>query len=230
MNDALPGAPAGAGRGGLIGAGVGERESGMGIGAGASHGGQIAGASRGRAGGGDAGSLWGVGGGQQARSIVYVLDRSGSMQDTFHLLQRELIRAIGSLREDQRFNIIWFSEGLPQALSPDLLPAAVTNKRRSFDAIRQIVPSGRTQPLAALQRGLELQPDVLYLLSDGGFDEQNQPVLDFLASRVAAGLSTRIHTILFAYDTGGMGEQVLRRIAELGGGTYKHVTEDQIGG
>lgn len=234
MNKTPSVATPGAGRGGLIGTGVGGLEPGPGIGSPATPGRPIAGGRNADGGreraGGAAGSLWGVGGGRQAESIVYVLDRSGSMQDTFHLLQRELIRAIGSLREDQRFNILWFSEGPPEALSPDLIPASVVNKRRSFDAIRRIVPGGRTQPLAALQRGLELQPDVLYLLSDGDFEEQNQPVLDFLAGRAAMGMNTRVHAILFVHDSGELGERILRRIAELGGGTYKHVTEDLIGG
>ncbi|HUN81460.1 MAG TPA: hypothetical protein VMV81_08125, partial [Phycisphaerae bacterium] len=48
------------------------------------------------AGGGPVGTLWGVGQGQNARSVVYVMDRSGSMTDTFSLLQHELMRAIGS--------------------------------------------------------------------------------------------------------------------------------------
>lgn len=234
MNRTPSAATPGAGRGGLIGTGVGGLDPGAGVGSAAAPGREIAGVhvagERRERAGGAAGSLWGVGGGRQAGSIVYVLDRSGSMQDTFDLLQRELIRAIGSLHEDQRFNIIWFSEGPPEALSPDLIPASIVNKRRSFDAIRRVTPAGRTQPLAALQRGLELQPDVLYLLSDGDFEEQNQPVIDFLTGQTTMEMNTRIHTILFVHDSGESGERILRRIAELGGGTYKHVTEELIGG
>ncbi len=177
--------------------------------------------------GGAVGCLWGVGAGQQASSYVYVLDRSGSMHDTFHLLQRELLRAIGSLHDHQRFDVIWFSEGPAQALSPTLLPATAENKRRAFDAIRAISPGGRTQPLDALRQGLSLHAEVLFLLSDGDFGEQNAQVLVAVQQHRAQAVAPIVHTILFAFDGGETANPILRRIAEVGGGTYKHIAESR---
>jgi hypothetical protein len=179
------------------------------------------------AGGGPIGSLWGVGEGQRARSVVYVMDRSGSMSDTFGLLQRELMRAVGSLGADQLFNVIWFNEGRATELFPRMKPATLDNKREAFAAIKQIVPSGQTEPLDAVRRGLGYRPDVLFLLSDGDFGEENKRIMDTIRQR-NRGRATRINTILFVYDTMGEGELVLRRIAEDNGGVYKHVTEDEL--
>jgi len=207
-----------ASRSDIIGAGSG--------GGGAANGGTPA-PQRELASGGAVGCLWGVGAGQQASSYVYVLDRSGSMHDTFHLLQRELLRAIGSLHDHQSFDVVWFSEGPAQSLSPTLLPATAENKRRAFDAIRAMSPGGRTQPLDALRQGLSLRADVLFLLSDGDFGEQNAQVLEAVHQHRARAVSPIVHTILFAFDGGENANPILRRIAEVGGGTYKHIAESR---
>lgn len=201
------------GVGGPVGAGQGGAGSGMG--------------DRDVAGGGPVGSLWGVGQGQTARSVVYVMDRSGSMTDTFSLLQRELMRAIGSLNRDQLFNVLWFNEGKATELFTRLKAANMDNKREAFDAIKSIVPSGQTQPLDAVRRGLGYRPDVLFLLSDGDFGEDNQRIIQTV-KQLNQGKKTRINTILFVYDTMGDGERVLREIAESNHGIYKHVTEEDI--
>ncbi len=179
------------------------------------------------AGGGPVGSLWGVGRGQVARSIVYVMDRSGSMGYTFDLLQRELMRALGSLREDQYFNVIWFNEGPANELSPRLLAATLENKRKAFEAIKVIVPAGQTEPIDAIRKGLDQKPDVLFLLSDGDFGEDNERIKQIIRQK-NAGRAATINTILFVYDTMGGGEKVLREIAEQNGGAFKHVTEQDL--
>jgi hypothetical protein len=182
---------------------------------------------RDRAGGGPVGSLWGVGKGQHAKSIVYVMDRSGSMGDAFDLLRRELLRAIGSLHDEQSFAVIWFNEGPADELSKRLLAATIENKRRAFAAIKAIFPSGQTEPLDAVRKGLAHQPDVLFLLSDGDFGEDNRRLVQIIKRR-NKNLATTINTILFVYDTAGEGERILRAIAEQNNGTFKHVTDREL--
>ncbi len=200
-----------------VGSGGGIGEGGVGSGLG----------NRDLAGGGPVGSLWGVGEGQQAHTIVYVMDRSGSMAETFSLLQRELMRAIGSLDEEQLFNVIWFNEGPSSLLSERMLAATIDNKRVAFDAIDKIYPSGQTQPMGAIKEGLDFKPDVLFLLSDGDFGEDNERITRMIERR-NENKATTINTILFVYDTVGDGERVLRAIAEANNGTFKHVTEEDV--
>jgi len=212
---------AGLGRSNIIGIGPG---SGSGSGTGTGTGGP---GRRSLAGGGPVGSLWGVGDGQRADSIVYVLDRSGSMSDTFSLLQRELMRALGSLDQDQLFNVIWFSEGKATELAPRMLKATMENKREAFEAIKKIVPSGQTEPIDAIRRALTYRPDVMFMLSDGDFGEENDKVIRMIRER-NRDQKTIVNTILFVYDTTGDGQRVLKTIAQTNGGTFKHVTDEDV--
>ncbi len=182
---------------------------------------------RDRAGGGPAGSLWGVGKGQRARSIVYVMDRSGSMDGTLGVLKRELLRAIGRLEPDQTFNVIWFNEGRATLWSRRMMKATIDNKREAFDQVKSVQPSGRTEPEDAVSRALRFEPDVMFLLSDGDFGEYNEAVIGLFKEKNRRG-RTIVNTILFIYDTGGDGGKTLRKIAKMNNGTYKHVTEDDV--
>jgi len=65
-------------------------------------------------------------------------------------------------------------------------------------------------------------------LSDGDFGEENKRIID-LFERRNRKKRTIVNTILFIYDTMGDGERVLRRIAEMNNGNYKHVTEEDAG-
>ena len=79
-------------------------------------------------GGGAGSSVFGSGG--SAFNVVFVVDRSGSMLDTFEPVRAEMLRTISRLRETQMFHIILFAEGRP--LEPDhkrLVPATRRNKK-----------------------------------------------------------------------------------------------------
>lgn len=180
------------------------------------------------AGGGPVGSLWGVGAGQRADTIVYVMDRSGSMTDTFGTLKKELKKAIGELSDDQKFNVIWFSdEKNPESWSSAPRSATLNNKRDAFVKIDEVYPEGQTDPVPAIHKALQSRPDVMFVLSDGDFNQQNKDVIDAIRKR-NPNKRTIINTILFIYDIRVDGENVLETIARENRGTYKHVTEDDV--
>lgn len=184
------------------------------------------------AGGGPVGSLWGVGAGQRADSVVYVMDRSGSMMETIGILKIELKKAIGELTEDQRFNILWFSdERKPEMWASNLQKATIENKRKAFEAIDEVIPEGQTNPIPAVQQALSFRPapDVMFLLSDGDFNQQNEDVLKAIRAKNRSQ-QTIINTILFIEDIYVTGENVLEIIARENRGTYKHVTQEDIYG
>ena len=166
-------------------------------------------------------------GGRQTESVVYLVDRSGSTSDSFSLMQRELIRALDKLEPDQMFNVIWFSEGKATELAPRMLKANMANKREAFEAIKRIVPSGQTEPVDAIRRGLGYRPDVMFMLSDGDFGEENDKVIRLIKEK-NRDKKTTVNTILFVYDTTGDGQRVLRTIAETNNGTFKHVTDEDV--
>lgn len=172
-------------------------------------------------GGGAIPEFFGVGStSRAARRIVYVVDRSGSMIDTFDFVRAELRRSISAMRRSQKFHVIFFSAGAPLENPPQKLVSAIeANKQAAFAFFETVLPRGGTEPAAALARALDLEPDLVYLLSDGVdfapdlMDRLN----DWNRSR-----SVQICTIAYI-DPGG--RDVLERIAREHNGEFKFVSE-----
>jgi Mg-chelatase subunit ChlD len=150
----------------------------------------------------------------QGRVFIYVVDCSGSMADAERLTRAkiELRRAIGSLQFPQRFYVIFYNNaalpmpgGLPQL--PD-----TRAKTRLNTWLAQIEPEGGTDPRGALKTALALQPDAVFLLSDGALSEKS-------AAEVAA--ENRRRTPIHCIDlSSGSGGDQLRKIAADSGGRY----------
>ncbi len=191
----------------------------IGIGAGGGEGGEMAkyGLS---AGGGAAPQFFGAGGSVRGvRSVVYVVDRSGSMTETFVHVREELKRSVSSLRRSQKFHVIFFSSGETIENPPRALVNAITGHRRDFFRfLDSVQPAGGTRPEQALRRALDLEPDLIYFLSDGIFDAA-------IPSKLAdwnKGGRTRIFTIAYLDQEG---RKLLEQIAREHRGEFKFVTE-----
>jgi hypothetical protein len=113
-------------------------------------------------------------GARQAVSIVYVVDASGAMVSSLKFVLAELERSVRSLSSGQKFQVILFRErGESQpfdVLTPTggrarLLAATPANKAVLASWLTGITPTGRSNPLDGLRRGLEFDPDALFLLS-----------------------------------------------------------------
>ena len=163
------------------------------------------------------------GAGQPARgvrSIVYVVDRSASMLDTFDYVQKELVRSISALRRSQKFHVIFFNAEEPLENPPSRLVNAVeAHRQQFFEFLQQVEPTGGTHPESALRRALELQPDLIYLLSDGIEFDSNLPLYldEWNKER-----RTRIFTIAYLDPEG---RRILESIAREHGGECKFVSE-----
>ena len=169
-----------------------------------------------------------------ARRVVYVMDRSGSMTDQIKYVKEELKRSIATLREPTAFTVIFYSTDPPFALTEKAASGAVNitveeytatrlfrasdrNKRLAFAFVDRIIPQGLTYAVKALELAFEMEPDVVFFLSDGTFDE---PVLD-LPARLNASGPTTVHTIGYLDEAD---ENALKKIAEENGGRYKRVS------
>lgn len=167
--------------------------------------------------------FFGLGGSARGvKSIVYVVDRSGSMLDTFGHVRGELRRSISGLRRSQKFHVIFFSSGEPVESPPRKLVSAIeARKSEFFDFLQNVLPQGSTHPEAAMRRALALEPDLIYFLTDGEFDwgllgklnEWNQ------SRRV------RIYTIAF-FDAAGA--TLLEHIAREHKGEFRFVSEHDL--
>jgi Mg-chelatase subunit ChlD len=168
--------------------------------------------------------------------FVYVLDISTSMDGA--RLRRavlELLRSIDQLHEHQHFYVITFSWKTRLMFDEEswlLTPIAATleNKQRLRNWLADLQTGSGTDPRDALRIGLRLDPDALFLLSDGEFNtppqrertlflaDPKESVIDVVRSEKSAGLP--IHTVAFEIR---QSEREMKKIATETDGTHRFV-------
>jgi len=103
-----------------------------------------------------------------ARTIVYVVDASGSMIGSFRTVLDELARSLDALVPAQSFAIVFFQRNLAIDVPPAgrLVPVSRRSTAAAISwARREVIPAGRSNPVEALRRALALKPDCIFLLS-----------------------------------------------------------------
>ena len=147
--------------------------------------------------------------------FVFVVDQSGSMIDDDRLTRAkiELLRSVFALQPPQRFEVIFYNEeATPMPGGPQPRPADLKTKNQLTAWLHVIGPDGGTDPRPAMVQALALQPDAVFLLSDGEFPEGT-------VERVAK-LNPRKVPIHCVDMTGGQAGNHLLRIARDSGGQY----------
>lgn len=109
-------------------------------------------------------------GASNAKSVVYVVDASGSMVTSLPFVIAELERSVARLSPTQKFGVVLFRR-LPsgadgtETFSPVLVRATDTARQLLHDWLASTRPSGRSNPLVGLDRAASYQPDAVFLLS-----------------------------------------------------------------
>jgi len=153
----------------------------------------------------------------EGRKFIFVLDMSGSMSGgRFRRARAELCQSIENLDPAQSFFVILFNDTPTPMPSVGMAPAEPASVQLLDSWLKKIQCNGNTNPLPALLAALAMQPDAVYLLSDGKFD----PALAEYVSKVQTFQRIPIHTIGFASRKG---EPMLRAISQVSGGTYRFV-------
>ena len=178
-----------------------------------------------------------------ARRIVYVIDASGSMMATLQVVIEELQRSLDGLIPPQQFGIIFFQRNEAVIVPPlsRLIRATEEEKHRAMtwiEAGRNVVPGGRSNPLKALEKAMDLEPDVVFLLStnitgSGEFEIDQRDLLRRLDELNPVDPKTRrrqtqINCIQFL-DPDPL--DTLRKIAAVHGGArgYKFLDRRELG-
>lgn len=128
----------------------------------------------------------------------------------------ELKKSLNSLRADMGFHVIFYDSNEEEMPGTPLFPVTAENLSKAIDWIDNQQARGGTEPGNAMLRAIELQPDTIWLLSDGAFPRS---VCDDIA-QANATKGVCINTIAF-HDQ--RGEVVLKRIATENKGTYTFV-------
>ena len=162
--------------------------------------------------------------------FVFVIDSSGSMRGPrWEALCKELIRAIQSLSPDQDFFVISFdSMAHPMfGVAPPrgkFLKAVEKNVDRIQNWLRSIRHGSQTFPSSAVGIAMKLEPDAIFLLSDGEISDSTVEDLRMWNRKKNDDGDVKalvpIHTVLLHSQ---IGYATLETIARENGGTFTPV-------
>jgi VWA domain-containing protein len=162
----------------------------------------------------------------RGHSIVYLIDCSSSMGPSGALdaARRELLASLHRLPRDVRFQVIVYNSSA-RALVPQFqewMCPDPPSLERVESALNELAAEGRTNYAQALQRGLALQPDVLFLLTDA----------DSLPLRLVREVIQRnrrrtvIHVIELTTGHGVQTQKSLQQLARDNQGIYRAVNPE----
>ena len=167
----------------------------------------------------------------QGAKVVFVVDASGSMtaHNSMQVAKSALVSSLQSLEGNQQFLIIFYDDkpamlDLRGIRAPQLYSATEINKTLARQKIAGIQPGTGTQHVPALEMALQLNPDVIFFLTDGQEPPIHPKELEQLRQQNVR--KTRIHCIEF-----GVGQEIsesvapnnfLRKLSRQNGGTYRY--------
>ena len=123
---------------------------------------------------------------QPAKDVVFVLDRSGSMEGwKITAARRAMARMVDTLGPDDRFGILTFDTEV-QSMGPwseGMLPATDLNRFKAAGFLAKVEAEGGTQMLAPIKMALEALADgkeerekILFLVTDGQVGNEGRMV------------------------------------------------------
>jgi len=148
--------------------------------------------------------------------FVYIVDRSGSMNgERLSAAKRELLRSVRELNANCEFEIFFYNNSSVSLNGEELVSGTKKTLRNARRWIQQIQASGGTSPITTVKNAIDLNPDCIWILSDGEFSESIADEIIKLNKK-----NIRIHTIAFMNDSG---VEQLRRIATSSRGKFRNV-------
>jgi hypothetical protein len=180
-----------------------------------------------------------------ARSVIYVLDRNGSVAGTFDEIRTQAKESICRLVARQRFHVVCFAKGSYRELrAKRAVYATEDNKRLALKALDGIQAVGAgSNPVPALEVAFKVIRDtpykkgLCYILttqdfSAGGYEYKvpeggvltgNEAVLAWLRAN-NEDHSVRVYPCIFGPPPSADTEAFLKKLAEENKGRYKYVT------
>ena len=160
--------------------------------------------------------------------FVYVFDRSGSMggdgRNALPLVKAELLESLKPLDTVHQFQIVYYNHRPvlfnPSGVEGRLAFANDENKERVARFLETVKADGGTDHESAIRLAIRLQPDVIFLLTDGDDPKLTLGQLKKL-ERLAAGII--INTIEFGPGPRTEKSSWLSELARRTGGGYAYV-------
>jgi hypothetical protein len=163
----------------------------------------------------------------EARSVVFLLDRSASMglHGAWTVARQATLAAIRALPAGTRFQLIPYSrqaEPLTLAGSGGLVAISAAAVEDAARLLAALSPSGSTDHVHALHRGLLLRPDALLLITDAA-DMNSADVAAITAFNRGC---TIIDTVEVTVATHQRPDNPLARLASQNSGTYRRLSPE----
>lgn len=164
-----------------------------------------------------------------AKTVVFVLDRSGSMAGPKIEQAREALRfVLNNLREDDLFNIVVY-DGLVESYRPELQRFNAETRADALAYVDNIRAGGMTNIDGALQTALGMlqddrRPNYVLFLTDGlpTVGERNETTIADNARR-----ANRVNARIFSFGVGyDVNARLLDRISGGNGGVSEYVKPD----
>ena len=175
----------------------------------------------------------------EGRRIVYVFDRSESMNSKFTLnsegrsrsvtsldaAKKELIKSINELADGGEFQMIFYNDEplpFPDHYSTDGLSRAdARTKEFAQQFVYNLIAERNTNHVDALLMAMKLKPDVIFLLTDG--EEKDDPSSGEVRrlQGICRRNGTRINVIHFCYEE--RPNSSLVALAKRTGGQFKAI-------
>lgn len=169
----------------------------------------------------------------KARNVVFVIDNTGSMASGgLETVIAEMLKTVESLDSKQRFYVYFFSDQVyplffPQQAGELIRPTSANKQklRRWLDTV-EFCTGGVWQLTQALDAAYKLDPDVVYLLTDGrhwGAVRADYKVAAVKALRTSANPhGIPVHTLGMGCQT-DFDRENLAQVAEVNSGTFREV-------
>jgi Ca-activated chloride channel family protein len=170
---------------------------------------------------------------ERARDVVFVLDRSGSMEGWKMVAARRAVaRMIDTLNDADRFGVLAFDNVVetPPGLAKGLVAATDRHRFRAVEYLAKVDSRGGTEMAGPIGQAVKLldpsrsddRDRILVLITDGQVGNEDQ-ILRILGDRLR-----KIRIFTLGIDR-SVNEAFLRRLAERGGGSCELVeSEDRL--
>lgn len=163
------------------------------------------------------------------RKFVFVLDRSNSMGSgglgVIQASRKELSAAINQLEPNHEFQIVAYHDRTATMKTRQLLPATAENKNEVQGFIGGLAAFGGTQHENGLIAAIAFRPDVIVLLTDGGYPHLNGGQLKML--KRMSGNRSQIHCIQFGIGPRQGPPNFMQLLADQNNGTYRYIDVNQ---
>ncbi|MEM9411630.1 MAG: hypothetical protein AAGA30_10985 [Planctomycetota bacterium] len=160
-------------------------------------------------------------------NFIFIVDCSDSMNDYRRWDQavRELKQSVSKMKSNQKFLILLYNNGFI-AMNDQLKMVSVNKqtKKRAFKWLGRLRPHSWTFCADAMAQALELEPDGIFLLSDGEFMDRDRVFSVLESNRLqftdegTPQPTIPVHTVALGSHKG---QFTMQRIAEENGGLFR---------